>query len=92
MDVLMAAVPSAVSALAVVVIWKISTIFSLRKDVTAIFLFPVVLFVTGFSMRLSGIQYIVDVGFFFTEFSFLLVYILFAMSFFLGQLKYWKKN
>ena len=64
--------------------------FILEKHVVAIIFFPLITFVLGFSLRLAKAQGAVDVGFFFTEFSFLFVYLLFALSFLLGQIKYWK--
>ena len=51
---------------------------------------PLMIFVLGYSMRLTGGKNVIDMGYFFTDLSFLFVYLLFAISFILGQLKYWK--
>ena len=64
--------------------------FSLRPFLIGTVVFPLLLFPIGFSLRLSGIPEQVDMGFFFTEFSFLFVYLVFALSFLLGQVRYWK--
>jgi len=66
--------------------------FALHLRIKALLLLPVLLFVCGYLMRLTENKGIVDTGFFLTDFSYLFVYLLFAMSFLLGQLKYWKKN
>lgn len=65
--------------------------FTKRSYLVFIVLFPLIAFALGFSLRLSGIPKIIDIGFFFTDFGFLFVYLLFALAFLLGQIKYWKK-
>jgi hypothetical protein len=55
------------------------------------FLVPLFFFCLGFSLRLTEAKPLVDLGYFFTEFSYLFVYTLFAIFLFLGQVKYWKK-
>jgi len=67
-------------------------VFGIRKNYMVIMMFPLLLFTFGFSLRLSGISEIVDLGFFFTDFTFVFIYIMFTASFMLGQIKYWKKQ
>lgn len=64
--------------------------FNVGRDVYATVLLPLFVFVAGYSLRLSGDKEMIDIGYFFTDFSFLFVYIVFAISFLLGQIKYWK--
>jgi hypothetical protein len=66
--------------------------FGISRSSKAVVMFPPALFTLGFSLRLSGLQPAVDLGFFMTDFSFLFTYLVFASSFVLGQLKYWKKR
>jgi len=56
-----------------------------------ILVLPLLVYSIGFVMRLSGRNTIVDLGFFFTDFSVVFIYILFTASLLLGQLRYWKK-
>jgi len=65
--------------------------FSSKAPLKAVVLFPLLSFVIGFSLRLSGPEEIIDLGFFFTDFSFLFVYILFTIALLLGQLRYWER-
>ncbi len=62
-----------------------------RKDLVVYTSIPVALFSLGFIMRLSNEKLIIDCGFFLTEISFLLIYSIFAITFVLGQIKYWEK-
>jgi hypothetical protein len=64
--------------------------FKVPRRVFVLVMLPLSLFVIGFALRLSGEKELVDVGSFFTDFSFLVVYLIFAVSFVLGQVKYWK--
>ena len=73
----------------ILLLWLLKR-FSFQPPAVAIILFPVAAFALGFSLRLSGSPERVDLGFFFTDFSFLFVYLVFALSFLLGQIKYWK--
>ncbi len=66
--------------------------FVLSFQIKAVLFLPLLLFVLGFLMRLTEDKAIVDTGFFFTDFSYIFVYLLFALSFLLGQFKYWKKK
>ncbi len=52
---------------------------------------PLFIFSIGFIFRLTDNKVLIDLGYYFTEYSFLFIYILFAITFFLGQLRYWKK-
>ncbi|MBW2988611.1 hypothetical protein DRJ48_01970, partial [Candidatus Woesearchaeota archaeon] len=49
-----------------------------------------VIFCLGFALRLLPNKHTVDIGFFFTEISYLLVYITFAAGLILGQIRYWR--
>lgn len=64
--------------------------FSLKPSLIGLIVFPLFAFTTGFSLRLSGFQPWIDLGFFFTDFAFLFVYMVFAIAFLLGQVRYWK--
>ncbi|MBI2583454.1 MAG: hypothetical protein HYW25_02200 [Candidatus Aenigmarchaeota archaeon] len=66
--------------------------FTKRKLYMVMVSFPFALFTVGFSMRLSKIQDMIDIGYFLTDMSFLFVYSIFSLSFILGQIKYWKKS
>ena len=67
-------------------------IFGIRRSYMLIMLFPVILFTIGFALRLTGVKEIIDIGFFFTDFTYVFIYIMFTASFMLGQIKYWKKQ
>lgn len=62
-----------------------------RRDLVVYTSIPIALFSLGFIMRLSKKELIIDCGFFLTEISFLLIYSIFAITFVLGQIKYWEK-
>lgn len=62
-----------------------------RLDITIFFLVPLAMFSIGFCLRLSGNTDIVDLGYFFTESSYLIVYILFSIAIVLGQIRYWRR-
>lgn len=62
-----------------------------RRDVLIYFLSPIGMFCIGFYLRLNESKELVDIGYFFTESSYILVYTLFSIAILLGQLKYWKK-
>jgi hypothetical protein len=85
-------IESGVMMAAFVLIWRLGSVFSLRKDMRLLFFFPILLFVSGFSLRLTEMKMAIDLGYFFTDFSFLFVYILFSFAFLTGQIRYWKKN
>ncbi len=82
--------------LTILTVFLVSTIVLLRffrkftksLDLVKIVLLPLGLFAVGFYMRIQGD--LVDIGYFFTDFSFLFVYIVFAVTFLLGQIKYWR--
>ena len=52
---------------------------------------PLLVYSIGFVMRLSGSTTMIDLGFFFTDFSVVFIYVAFTASLLLGQLRYWKK-
>lgn len=85
-------IESLITGLALILMLNFLSRFKIKKSVLIIIFFPLLLFTAGFSLRLTGIKELVDIGFFLTDFSFLFTYLLFASSFVLGQLKYWKKN
>ncbi|MBI4043289.1 MAG: hypothetical protein HY393_00595 [Candidatus Diapherotrites archaeon] len=63
--------------------------FSAPKSTAIFSLFPLALFGLGFVLRLTAEPALIDIGFFFTEFSYLFIYVLFTLSLVLGQVKYW---
>jgi len=64
--------------------------FKVEKFVLKIILFPLIIFVIGFILRLSGDQSLIDTGFFLTGYSLIFIYLLMGLGFMLGQIKYWK--
>jgi len=64
--------------------------FKLKKGKLLAFIFPLLIYVVGFTLRLSGNKELVDLGFFFTEFSSIFVTVLFSLCLYLGQLRYWR--
>jgi len=62
-----------------------------RQDVYIYFIVPIFMYGLGFIMRLSDNEKLINLGYFFTEGTFVVIYIVFSISFLLGQLKYWKK-
>jgi hypothetical protein len=70
-------------------IYSILRHFKSGLNFLAVFIFPSILFSMGFLLRLSINAELADIGFFLTEFSFVLIYTLFTISFFIGQIKYW---
>ena len=64
--------------------------FKLRLSLKSLLFFPLVIFVIGFSLRFSESQSVIDTGYFMTEFTYVFIYLIFAMAVLLGQLKYWK--
>ena len=86
----------AVIVVAILLIYRILNGFSLllktteqtRKGVVSI-VFPVCLmFCIGFVLRLSNDNDIIDIGYFLTDFSYLLSYLLIAFAALFGQAKY----
>ncbi len=55
------------------------------------FLIPLLIFTTGFILRLSSKNEFIGLGYFLTDISNLWLYILFTLGIILGQVKYWKK-
>lgn len=65
--------------------------FFLESDaLLPIFLLPLMIFVFGFTLRLSKNQSLVDLGFFFTDSAVYFTTLLFTLALILGQIKYWK--
>ena len=64
--------------------------FKIKRSKLMIFLIPLIVFIVGFSLRISGSKNMIDLGYFMTEFSTLSATVLFTVCLFLGQLKYWK--
>lgn len=54
-----------------------------------LFIIPL-LFTIGFTLRLTTDKSSIDLGYFFTEISYLFTYLLFTAALILGQKKYWK--
>ena len=63
--------------------------FGVKKKKGLIFIAPLLTFVIGFSLRLTGNKTLVDLGFFLTEFSTIFVTVLFTLCLYLGQVRYW---
>ncbi|HNT60997.1 MAG TPA: hypothetical protein PKJ97_03410 [Candidatus Bilamarchaeaceae archaeon] len=59
-----------------------------KQKITLVFLSVMLLFSVGFAMRLGGAAEIIDLGFYLTDFSFLMAYLLIAVAALLGQAKY----
>jgi len=87
-----AAIEIAVMAVSVVMLSGFLNNFAVPRNVYAMMLLPLIIFPAGFFLRLTGMEELIDVGFFLTEFSFLFVYVIFAASLVLGQLRYWGKK
>jgi len=66
------------------------TDFKVKKRRLVVFAFPLLTYATGFTLRISGVKELIDLGFFFTEFSTIFVTVLFSLCMYLGQVKYWK--
>jgi hypothetical protein len=64
--------------------------FPIKKRRLLVFLFPLATFLAGFLLRLSQQTKLIDLGYLLTEFSHLIISILFAVCLYLGQLKYWR--
>jgi len=64
--------------------------FDRDLKIASFFIVPLVVFSLGFVFRLTAETSMVDLGFFFTDFSELFVSVLFASCLILGQIKYWK--
>lgn len=64
--------------------------FKVKKSRLAVFVFPLLTYAAGFTLRLSGNKELIDLGYFFTEFSTIFVTVLFSLCLYLGQIKYWK--
>jgi len=65
--------------------------FGVASGKGTFFFVPLFFFCLGFILRLTEAKPLVDTGYFFTEFSYLFIYTLFAIFLFLGQIRYWKK-
>ncbi len=55
------------------------------------FIVPLITFSTGFILRLSKNDFLVDLGYYLTGIAALFVSVTFAVFLFLGQIKYWEK-
>ncbi len=64
--------------------------FKVKKRRLVVFAFPLLTYAAGFSLRLTSVKELIDLGFFFTEFSTIFVTVLFSLCLYLGQVKYWK--
>lgn len=65
--------------------------FGRGNDLIIYFVTPLLIYSFGYILRLSGDKPLVDLGFYMTDYSFMFVYTIFAVSILLGQLRYWKK-
>ncbi len=82
----------AVLSVALVLVLSFFRAFGIKKKYVLTMLFPMFIFTAGFSLRLTGVQKWIDMGFYLTDFTYVYIYILFTASFMLGQIKYWKKQ
>ncbi len=73
-----------------VIIFKFMKLFKPKKELYLVVFFIMISFVIGFFMRLSGIKGWVDLGYFFTEFSYIMIWLLGVFCWAVGQLKYCK--
>jgi hypothetical protein len=71
-------------------VFNFLTDFGVKKKKGLIFIVPLLTYVVGFSLRLSSIKGLVDLGFFLTEFSTIFVTVLFTLCLYLGQVRYWR--
>jgi len=62
----------------------------IKKRRVIVFVLPLLIYTIGFTLRLTKIEDLIDLGYFFTEFSTLFVTILFSLCMYLGQLRYWR--
>lgn len=61
------------------------------KSIILLLNLPVLLFITGYFLRINGSKWEIDLGYFMTDSSSIFLYALFTGSLILGQIKYWKK-
>lgn len=87
-----AVIEIAIIALSVKMLSGFLNNFAVPRNVYALLLLPLIIFPAGFFLRLTAVKELADIGFFLTEFSFLFVYVIFAASLVLGQLRYWGKR
>lgn len=64
--------------------------FKIKRKKALVFICPLLTYALGFYLRVLADKNLVDLGFFFTEFSTLFVTILFTLFLYVGQVKYWK--
>lgn len=79
-----------ISAVYAFLFWRAFRFFLKANGLLPVFLLPLVIFVFGFILRLSGNQNLIDLGFFFTDSTVFFITLLFTPALFLGQIKYWK--
>ena len=65
--------------------------FKKDKFLPLLLITPIVIFSVGYVFRLTGSKPMVDVGFFFTDSSYIFIYSLFTSALVIGQIKFWKK-
>lgn len=71
---------------------KLFKTFNLKIKWAMYFLIPLIIFCLGFILRLTKVEDIISLGYFLTDFTSLFIYVLFAITFLLGQIHYWKKH
>lgn len=64
--------------------------FKVSRKKSVYFLIPLLVYLVGFSFRLTGNKNLIDLGFLFTDFSEIFITVVFSLCIYLGQLKYWK--
>ena len=73
-----------------VLLFRFLAQFNTRKTTFTPLFAALIIFTTGFTLRLSKNPDIIDIGFFLTEMGLLFTYLLFTSALILGQKKYWK--
>lgn len=65
--------------------------FGRGGDLIIYFITPLLIYSGGYMLRFSGNKPLINIGYYMTDYSFMFVYTIFAISILLGQLRYWKK-
>lgn len=78
--------------IAVLITWRFIRIFCVASKLFIPLFALLLLFSIGFSLRLMEDQSLIDLGYFFTEFSLIWGIVLYTSTLILGQVKYWDKE
>lgn len=91
MGTLQLCVTTALSLVYTGLVWMFCRRFSRANFLPVMLTFPIIIFSTGYVMRIYGEKVVVDLGYFLTESASMFVYVIFAGAVVLGQMRYWKK-